>query len=307
MDDNESKHGRQALTGIIVAGLVLGFLGFRVWSDRRVSQELNRPAEPATWARTPTTNWPRLVLMQTARFKSHTELEGGCASLVRLPSGEIGALTAGHLLGKECGVKPGFLRGGLGGLDTDKLATLDNEIVSWRLFPAEGPQDGIDAAGLFGKAGEFDRDCDQVLLRLSSQSTNLPVTPLAIRARPTEIGEELWVVGFEVSDDGVRQVVRAARRLPSGLGFTCELVPPADMNGWSGAPVIDRNGLLVAIVTGGTLMDLMSSSSTQRGFTGHEIAELKSVLKAGGKGKRPDAGSQQRSVPSLAQNKRAAN
>jgi CBS domain-containing protein len=290
MSDEESKNQWHFRIPIVVVFLTLGCLGYRMFGDWQVSKALNRDATPAAWARLATTNWPQLVFMQQARFRSHSDLTGGCASLVRLPSGEIAALTAGHLLGKDCGVRPGFLRGGLGGLDQDKLATLDGEIVSWRLLTDPDAQDGVKVTGLFGEASDFDRDCDQVLLRVAVPgNTNQSSTALAIRSRPVAMDEALWIVGFEATGEGdLRQVVRAARRFPGGLGFTCELLVPAEMDGWSGAPILDRDGALVGIVTGGTLMDLINSPGTSKkhAFTGHVITELTPVIKAGIKRKR---------------------
>lgn len=290
-EDFEPATGRKAWVPVAIGGVVvLGALGFMVFGfvrDARAERAINRLPTPAAWAKTPVTNWPALVMLQDARFEHHSPMQAGCASLVRLPTGEIAALTAGHLLGAAGGVKPGFL-GSLGSLDQAKLKLLDREIRSWKLFVPAREDQAVGVAGLFGEPGQFDEDCDQLLLRVASQPSGCPVTPLGLRLTPVPMGEELRVVRCEQDEQGgFRQVVHVARRIP-GLGFTCELDEPADLNGCSGAPVIDRDGLVVAIVTGGTLKDAMSSAPQMHGFSGHLITELKPVLK-GAVGRRPES------------------
>ena len=283
VDDGELAEGsgswiKIALAATVVIGALL-FITIRTIVDSQDKRALHRVAPAAAWASSPATNWPPIALLQRAEFKTHSLMEAGCASLIRLPAGEVVALTAGHLLGADGGVRPGFLQGGLGGLDLQKLATLDREIVSWKLFIPEREEQAVRVSGLFGKAKDFDEDCDQLLLRISARASNCPVQPLEIRLKPVAIGEPVHVICFSFQDGDLRQTVLSAKRIP-GLLFSCELSEPTDLNGCSGAPVVDKDGLLVAIVTGGTLMDFGRSSSTVRAFSGHTISELLPVLKA---------------------------
>jgi hypothetical protein len=213
-------------------------------------------------------------------------MEAGCACLVRLPSGDIVALTAGHLLGRAGGVRPGFLYGGLGGLDQRRLATLKDEIISWDLYLPGQEEKAVEAVGLFGRADDFDTDCDQVLLQLSPRNTTYPVKPLDVRLGLVTLDEPLRLITYAADQEGnLRQVVYNARRVP-GLIFTCLLDKPVDLNGCSGSPVVDTNGLLVGIVTGGTMLDLDNRSDTGRGFSGHRVSELMPVLKTAMSGNR---------------------
>lgn len=262
--------------------VVLGIIAYIALStvhESRLERQVNHLVPTAAWAATPTNDWPALVLLQRAEFEHHTPLEAGCACLVRLPSGDIVALTAGHLLGRAGGVSPGFLYGGLGGLDQRRLATLTDEITSWDLYLPEQEEKAVEVVGLFGRADDFDTDCDQVLLQLSPHNTTYPVKPLDVRLGLVTLDEPLRLITYAADKDGnLRQVVYNARRVP-GLIFTCRLDEPADLNGCSGAPVVDKNGLLVGIVTGATMMDLDNRSDTVRGFTGHLVSELMPVLK----------------------------
>jgi hypothetical protein len=274
---------------VISVTVVLGIIAYITVStmkESRLERRVNHPVPTAAWASTPTNDWPALVLRQRAEFEHHTPMEAGCACLVRLPSGDIVALTAGHLLGRAGGVRPGFLYGGLGGLDPRRLATLTDEIISWDLYLPGQEEKAVEAVGLFGRANDFDTDCDQVLLQLSPQATACPVKPLDVRLGLVTLDEPLRLITYAADPEGnLRQVVYNARRVP-GLIFTCLLDKPVDLNGCSGSPVVDTNGLLVGIVTGGTLLDLDNRSDTVRGFSGHRVSELMPVLKTAMSGNR---------------------
>jgi hypothetical protein len=223
--------------------------------------------------------------MQKAKFAHHTTMEAGCASLVRLPTGEIVALTAGHLLGQAGGVSPGFMRDSFGGLDRKKLATLNGEISSWELFvPGNDGEkitnsESLKVTGLYGDAAQWDEDCDQLLLSLAGNQTNFLTTPLDLRLTPITVKDQLYVITYSWDFDGsIRQVVHNAH-LIAGTIFQCELEKPAELQGFSGAPVLDDKGLLVGIVTGGTLRDLGNQSGYAHAFSGHLARELMPLLK----------------------------
>lgn len=267
------------LSGTVVVGVVV-FIAASVRKDRRLHNQINQTVAPATWAATPPNRWPDLVLLQRVKFAHHSGMEAGCACLVRLPTGEIVALTAGHLLGRAGGVNPGFTHGGLGGLDQRKLATLTAEITSWRLFPPDDEGVAAKVIGLYGEPAKYGERCDQVLLQVLPDAAGYPATPLDVRLKPVAAEEPLQVITFGMDRRGnLRQVTYHAKRLPSPF-FTCALDRPADLNGCSGAPVVDKDGLLVAIVTGGTLMDLNDPTGWARSFSGRTIGELLPVLKA---------------------------
>jgi hypothetical protein len=267
------------VSGTVILG-VIAYITLSMMHESRLERQVNHPVPTAAWASTPTNEWPALVLLQRAEFEHHTPMEAGCACLVRLPSGDIVALTAGHLLGRAGGVRPGFLHGGLGGLDQKRLATLTDEITSWDLYLPEQEEKAVEVVGLFGQAADFDTDCDQVLLQLSPHDTVYPVKPLDVRLDLVTLDEPLHLITYAADTNGtLHQAVYNARRVP-GLSFTCLLDKPVDLNGCSGAPVVDKNGLLVGIATGGTLMDLGSRSDIVQGFTGHLVSELMPVLKS---------------------------
>jgi hypothetical protein len=57
------------------------------------------------------------------------------------------------------------------------------------------------------------------------------------------------VVRYAVTDEKAQQVTEEGRRI-AGLGFTCELERAADFRATTGAPVLDKDGLLVGVVSG---------------------------------------------------------
>jgi hypothetical protein len=267
------------VSGVVIIGIITYVAGNLIW-DALLEHRVKHPVPAAGWASTPTSEWPDLVLLQKAEFEHHTPMEAGRASLVRLPSGDIVALTAGHLLGEPGGVSPGFLDGGPGRLDPNRLATLTAEITSWDLFLPGREERAVEVVGLFGQAGSFDTNCDQVLLQLSPHDRVYPVKPLDMCLGLVPFGESLHVITFATDTNGnPRQVVYNAKRIP-GLFFACELEKPVDLRGCSGAPVVDNHGLIVGIVTGGIQMDLNSPSNTVHAFSGHLVSELMPVLKS---------------------------
>lgn len=279
-DDVTEDESRRAWIPVITAGAlivgIIAFLAASVIRDNRLKQELTRDPAPAAWAAVPPNLWPDLALMQKAKFSHHTDMEAGCGCLVRLPTGEICALTAGHLLGQAGGVKPGFVH--LGSLDKDKLATLDAEIASWKMYSPNATDDCVNVTGLYGKAKQFDETCDQVLLRLAPNTNGYPVTPLDLRLSPVLTTETLYMITYDWDDkDSAQQVVHKVHRVP-GFGFTCLMENPAELNGFSGAPIVDKNGLLVGILTGGSILDSSPTGYTHA-FTGHLASELMPVLK----------------------------
>lgn len=252
IETSEADPTRKPWVHILVSvAVVLGLVTFAVFqfvSEARADQRLNRPPAPAAWAAAPVKEWPPLVLLQEAEFKEHTPLRAGCVSLIRLPSGQVGALTVAHLLGGPGGVEPGFLAGSLC-LDRNKLATLDSQIARWKLFVPGRNDPTVNVLGLFGKPEQFGEHCDELLLRVGPMPPASAVKVLDIRLKPVPIGESLRIVRYAVIDEKALQVAEDGRRV-AGLGFTLELQKSTDFRAATGAPVLDKDGLLVGIIGG---------------------------------------------------------
>jgi hypothetical protein len=151
-------------------------------------------------------------------------------------------------LGSPGGVEPGFLANSLC-LDRGKLATLDSQIIRWKLFIPGHDEQAVNVVGLFGKPEQFGERCDELLLRVGPVTPTFSVKTLDIRLRPVPVGESLRIVRYVVIDEKAQQVAEEATRI-AGFGFTCELERAADCRATTGAPVVDKDGLLVGIISG---------------------------------------------------------
>lgn len=283
--DEESK---RAWIPVYIGGtVIIGIITFIVINEiKRPRNVTLLPPPAATWSGQPVRTWPTFVLEQNATFQHHTDLHARSACLVRLPTGEIAAFSAGHQLGPDGGVEPGFLDADSGNLDRQMLAKLDTEIKSWDLslpIPAGETNvlsDKIQVAGLYGDAALWDEHCDEVLLRLKPGQTNFPATPLDLRLTPLTFKEKLKVVTNSRDSQGnIRQVVQSAQSMP-GLVFRCSLDHPVDTDNLAGALVLDRDGLLVGIITSTMTSTVKTddSKNTIEHCYGHLATELLPVL-----------------------------
>ncbi len=101
-----------------------------------------------------------------------------------------------------------------------------------------------------------------------------------MRALSVGADEALYVVTLEMDDEGeIRQAIHEAKRMP-GPVFTCSFERPVQLTGASGSPIVDKNGLLVGIVTGKTLMDLGNPGDFVRSCSAHSVMELMPVIKS---------------------------
>lgn len=206
----------------------------------------NEEAATDPWISRPTGEWPQLLLTNAAEFNGHTSLEGASGFLVKNSAGKIFAATALHLLGDAGGVEPEVT-----------LGQLDDKLVRWQMFPRTSPETFVEIAGLGSakmKAQEPNwfgnyATKDWLLLAIAS-SDDLPAEPLAVRKEPVTVGEEVYFVGCPYSEEHCSQnVYRGKVTSRRGSNFRCDIDPPVELWGFSGAPVLDRDGLVVGVTT----------------------------------------------------------
>ena len=197
------------------------------------SAPATRPGEP--WARLPPDQWPQLVLTNAATFEGHSPLRGASAFLMRAPDGEVLVGTAKHLIKSAGGVEPPL-----------PIRQLDAALESWKVYPRTVPEVAVAAKG---RAVTVNREGghDWLLLHLADRAVSLPATVLTPRLRPAQVGETVYLVGVPYDDhsslQNVYKGVVTAR--PSKNYFTYEFEPPVHISGFSGAPILDADGLLV--------------------------------------------------------------
>jgi hypothetical protein len=200
-------------------------------------------AQPATtaaeeWASKPPREWPQLVLTNHAEFKDHTPLRGASAFLVKTRDGRTMAATAKHLLGENGGVKPEI-----------SVAALNGVIRSWRMHPRTLP-DQLVLAEKVGADGLDDENLDWLILTIKNTGKPLPATPLRLRSRSVQVGEQVWLVGCSYVEKDCKQNVYAGRVTNRKADrFRYDIEPPVDIRGFSGAPILDRNGQVVGVMT----------------------------------------------------------
>ena len=189
----------------------------------------------AAWSQLPPAQWPQLVLTNDASFVGHSPLHGASAFLMKMPNGEVVVATAKHLIGKAGGVDPPLT-----------LPTLDESLAYWKVFPRTHDSEGVEAKGL-AERSSGEKFHDWLLLHLAGSSAKLPATPLIPRTDPIQIGEKVFLIGVSYADqDSAQNVYEGViTSRPKSNYFTYEFHPPVHINGFSGAPIVDRNGLLV--------------------------------------------------------------
>lgn len=188
------------------------------------------PPPPAElWASRPPREWPQLVLTNRAEFQGHTPLHGASAFLIKTQDGRTLAATGKHLLGANGGVEPEV-----------SVVVFNGALQSWRLFPRT-LQDQLIEAGKVGAEGLDDRRLDWLILTLKDTGKPLPATPLRLRQRPVEVGEEVVLVGCPYDEAACKQNVYAGKITERTADhFRYDIDPSVDIRGFSGAPVVDR-------------------------------------------------------------------
>lgn len=247
-----------AIAALFVAGGGLGLVA----AGNPGAQKL----EPETWAGKPVAEWPLLVLTHDSEFRGHTGLQGASAFLIELPDGRLIAATAKHLLGADGGVSPKL-----------RVGEVEGAIVAWRLHPRSNPESAVAVTGLFGQTGAYGALDDWLLLEIDQPSSTLPVSPLKLRHRPLQKGETVYIVGVRYDNSANTQEVFSGKVTNPAYGIIeGTLDRPVNLQGFSGAPVLDANGHVVAVLTGDR------SPANEDGqfatFAGHGVEEIKRLV-----------------------------
>jgi Trypsin-like peptidase domain len=192
-------------------------------------------APTADWAKLPPDQWPQLVLTNEATFDGHSPLHGASSFLMKLPDGEVVVGTAKHLIKKPGGVDPPIT-----------LADLDHVLTRWRVFPRTKSELALEAKGIVESVAHESTN-DWLMLHLAKEVSTLPSTPLVPRPEPVDVGETVYLIGVSYEDKEVAQNVYkgVVTGRPRKNYFTYEFDPPVRIAGFSGAPIVDTNGLLV--------------------------------------------------------------
>lgn len=180
-----------------------------------------------------------MVLTNLARFRRHTALEGASAFLLRTPKGEIVGATALHLLGANGGVEPAI-----------PAQQLDSVLEAWTLYPRTRPSEIIKVTGL-GPISLPRKNVDWLILNIDRSQLPKSVHVLTPRAQPVKVGETVFLIGVSYTEREVSQKVYSGKVTQRAFGnsFRFDISPYVDIRGFSGAPILDKDGLVVGVTS----------------------------------------------------------
>ena len=188
-------------------------------------------------------DWPQMVLRNNAMFTGHSPMRAAFSFLVEGERFSTWLVTSARLLGPEGGVTPPVV--------PDKLG---EDLVLWRAYFPGDPNSFVDAVG--GPGMVKAADTNWLALKIPAANGLLPATPLKLRHNPPAVGELLYLVGLQADDrTGASQHLYSGRvsaseqQDPSLFGLNLDT--PFQLNGFTGAPVVDLRGELVGVLTGG--------------------------------------------------------
>ena len=197
-----------------------------------VARVIAPPPALAPWASRPTDQWPQLLWENS--FKSAEEqFDGASAFLMQLPTGQVVGVTARHVFG-----------------DTLDVAALEKPKTVYALFPHGKPHGTVRMRKVAwdptAMAGDKPLDC---VMMTADVESHYPAEVLKPRQTPPVVGETVYLLGVPYEDKAAQHVYKGVVTSEDGdesmFGYEFEGTP--ETRGFSGAPVIDANGLVLGI------------------------------------------------------------
>lgn len=183
----------------------------------------------------------QVLLTNEAHFKKHTSLYGASSFLIDY-NNTVYAITAKHLIGKAGGVEPEIL-------PMDLPKTID----SWKMFPRVENKIANDTVTISNvNYKSIQTDADILLLKVKEGSSHL--CKLKPNFELPKENDSLFILGCQYADEECRQSIYycqyASFDAQSNM-LIFELHKKIELPGFSGAPIIDRDGFVVAVLTTG--------------------------------------------------------
>jgi len=146
-------------------------------------------------------------------------------------------------------------------IKTDQMKTLtfENYVKDWMLYPLDKKEQVVVTDKLLNenKSELLDNSStyNQDWLLFSIKANHSNVKPLAFRTTPLTPGEKLYVIGWtRKMETGSQRVYEFEYYKSIGDRLLLkDVIVPEQFGGLSGAPVVDEQGLVVGIVSGGTV------------------------------------------------------
>jgi len=137
--------------------------------------------------------------------------------------------------------------------------SLDNQIRLWSMYSLTNTSETVSCDALLNenKTALLDAKStyEEDWLVFSIKNNQSKVRPLIARTTPLIAGEKLYVVGWtRTMETGPQRVYEFTYYKTIGNKLLLEeVIVPEKFGGLSGAPVLDEQGLVVGIVSGGTV------------------------------------------------------
>ncbi|MEO7312408.1 MAG: trypsin-like peptidase domain-containing protein [Chitinophagaceae bacterium] len=187
----------------------------------------------------------QVLLTNHAMFSKDRELNGACAFLIYYKD-SVYAVTAKHLIGPDGGVKPAITP-----------MQLWADLQSWKMFPRQPVHPATDTVTVNAAHLDYsDMTPASDALLLSTVGFHGGIEPLTPNfAIPAE-GDSLVLLGCPYSEQGCRQnsYNMIFRKLDRAL-MVCQIFSNVELQGFSGAPIINSRGEVVAILYGSGEVD----------------------------------------------------
>lgn len=205
---------------------------------------LTCPVFGQTWIMEPFSNSKQVLLTNNAKFKSGGVLKGASAFLMDL-DGKTVAVTVKHLLGEDGGVTPSIVP-----------SKLDKDLISWELYSRYESKDTLHFEKNLSK--NDDPKIDIIAFTIKESVTDY----LKLKPRYTipMSNEKFYLIGCPYSEKNCKQ---NKYELPFNfynkadgyspvpiLGLSMWDYEKVDFSGFSGAPVVDKNGDVIGVLTG---------------------------------------------------------
>lgn len=218
--------------------------------------------------------WPSITMVNDVVFKdtAFNQYNLGCGFLL-LHNNDTLAITAKHILGVAHTAKM-------------KTTNFENELHQWKMYPRDKKdqiviseillnEDKVDSVNFNYIGRNWYNYNDYLVFKISTNNAN--VTPVKIRNTKPKAGEHFFTIGWTYDDKEGKQRVyeyeyvknRGNKMLMKGI------TTAPNEGGLSGSPVLDSEGNLVGIMSGGGEDEV--TGEQYHGMT--DIAYLKDFLK----------------------------